>query len=80
MGRKILGVILGIITLITAWSTINMFVALAHKGNHLVLSYAPLLIELTDPNSTLIIISAVIYTIITIGFALITLKLFKSKY
>lgn len=80
MGRKILAVILGIITLITAWSTINMFVALTHMGNHLILSYAPLPIELTNPNSTVIIVSAVIYTIITIGFALITLRLFQSKH
>ncbi|SUM58499.1 Uncharacterised protein [Staphylococcus microti] len=79
MGRKILAVILGIITLVTAWSTIHMFVALAHTDSYLKLGYAPLPIQLENPNSTVIIVSAIVYAVMTIVFALITLKLAKPK-
>ncbi|MGV3042058.1 hypothetical protein ACEE08_03800 [Staphylococcus rostri] len=79
MGKKILAVILGIVTLITAWSTIKMFLAMAHTGNSLYVSYAPLPIQLMNPNFTVILISAVIYTLITIVLAIITVKLGKSQ-
>ncbi|MDO5376487.1 MAG: hypothetical protein Q4F01_09950 [Staphylococcus rostri] len=79
MGRKISAIILGIITIVTAWSTIKMFIALAHTSQELQVSYAPLPIQLHNPNSTVLIFSSIIYSIVTISMALVTIKLSKPK-
>lgn len=79
MGKKIFAIILAIIALITAWSTIKMVLALANTDKHIEISYAPLPIQLTNPNFAIIAVSAIIYAIITIVLALITIKLSKSN-
>lgn len=79
MGKKFLSIIMGIITLITAWSTIKMFLAMSYTGNHLKLSYAPIPIQLKDPNMIVIVISAVIFSIITVILGTFTIKLANTK-
>lgn len=77
--RKIFAIIIGIITVVSAWSTIKMVIALANMDKNLNVSYAPLPIHLSNPSSAVISVSAIIYGIITIVLALITIKLSKTK-
>ncbi|HCV8640353.1 TPA: hypothetical protein ACONLI_002788 [Staphylococcus aureus] len=56
-----------------------MVLALAHTDQNLYLSYAPLPIHLSNPSTTVISVSAIIYAVVTIIFASITIKLSKSK-
>lgn len=79
MMKKIFAIILGIVAIITAWSTVKMVLALAHTDQNLYLSYAPLPIHLSNPSTTVISVSAIIYAVVTIIFASITIKLSKSK-
>ncbi|MCS4485718.1 hypothetical protein [Staphylococcus americanisciuri] len=79
MGRKILAVLLGIVAFVTAWSMIKMFIALAHSGGELKVSYAPLPLQLANPNMTVLIISIIIYAAATIMLAFFTIKLIKPK-
>lgn len=79
MMKKIFSLISGVFTLIAAWSTIKMFIALGNKGENLEVSYAPLPIVLKNPNETIIIISGIVYIILTIGLALVTIKLAKNN-
>ncbi|MCU5747011.1 hypothetical protein N9R04_10035 [Staphylococcus sp. SQ8-PEA] len=77
--KKVFAIILGIVTLITAWSTIKMILALAHTDQNIYMSLAPLPINLSNPNTTVILVSAIIYAVVTITLAGLTIKLSKSK-
>ncbi|MCI2803291.1 hypothetical protein [Staphylococcus pettenkoferi] len=77
--RKVISIICGILTVITAWSTIKMILAIISVNKTIEVSYAPLTISLTNPSNNLIIVSLIVYIIITIILGIITLKLFKGN-
>ena len=77
--RKVISIICGILTVITAWSTIKMILAIISVNKTIEVSYAPLPISLTNPSNNLIIVSLIVYIIITIILGIITLKLFKGN-
>lgn len=77
--RKVISIIYGILTVITAWSTIKMILAIISVNKTIEVSYAPLPISLTNPSNNLIIVSLIVYIIITIILGIITLKLFKGN-
>ncbi|MBI5975071.1 hypothetical protein [Staphylococcus canis] len=79
MGKKIMAIVLGILTLITAWSTIKMITAIAHIEKGTEISYAPIPVQVQDPNLAVVLVSSLIYACITIVLALITIKLMKKK-
>ncbi|MCY1569238.1 hypothetical protein [Staphylococcus pettenkoferi] len=77
--KRITLLILGLITLSSAWSTLKMIVALFITGRTITVSYAPLPFSLDNPNKLIIFVSIIIYIIITLILATITAHYAKSR-
>lgn len=77
--KRITLLILGLITLSSAWSTLKMIAALFITKRAITVSYSPLPFSLDNPHKLIIFVSIITYIILTLILAAVTAHYAKSR-